>query len=80
MHLGTWLAETSKEQREQLASICDTTVEYLYQLGGGHRMGSGVLIRRIADASAEITPGKVVSKHAMRPDIFAPENATNAAA
>jgi hypothetical protein len=73
MHLGQWLAETTKEQREQLALDCDTTVEYLYQLGGKHRQGSGPLVRRLSEKSAEITPDKVISKHEMRPDIFEPE-------
>lgn len=38
--LQSWMQEHNAEDRKQLATLCNTTVEYLYQLAGGHRKPS----------------------------------------
>jgi transcriptional regulator with XRE-family HTH domain len=55
MRLHELLPRLSAEQRQQLASNCGTSVNYLYQLAGGHRTPSLTLASLIATA----TQGKV---------------------
>ena len=72
LHLQMWLRMASDEEREQLASACETSIEYFYQIAGGHRAGSGRLIRKIEEESHRLTPNRIVSRKIMRPDIFGP--------
>lgn len=72
MQLSELLKELSQTEREQLADDAGTTVEYLYQIAGGHRGGSGKLIRLIAESG--VNNGRT-SKEEMRPDIFGEPNA-----
>lgn len=66
MELRDYLKALKPELRERLAAAAETTVPYLYQLAGGHRMASARLAIRIEDASqGEVT------REELRPDIWA---------
>lgn len=70
MEMGKWLRQTDASERERVASLCNTTVDYFYQIAGGHRLASPQLAGLIQKA----TNGAVTACE-LRPDlaaIFAP--------
>lgn len=46
-----WLLKSTQEQREQVAAEADTSVEYLWQISGGHRNPSKKLAERLEAAT-----------------------------
>lgn len=52
MHLKDYMRPLSKDERQKLAEQAETTVEYLIQLAGGHRIPSLRLAERIEIASS----------------------------
>lgn len=62
--LRHWLQTTRPEAREAAAREARTSVQYLYQLAGGHRRAGPQMARRLAAATG-------VPLHALRPDIWA---------
>ena len=65
MDLKKFLNSITKQERESIASSSGTTVDYFWQLSGGHRKAGPLLAIKIE----EVTSGKV-SRHDLRPDIF----------
>ncbi|WP_461481509.1 hypothetical protein [Porticoccus sp.] len=51
MELGDFLRVASKRERAELASVCNHSVSYLYQLAGKHRYASALLAIRIEQVS-----------------------------
>lgn len=54
--LSEWLRNHSESERKALASDCKTTVAYLYQLAGGHRVPSLRLAMDIANHTGGAVP------------------------
>ncbi|WP_461520057.1 hypothetical protein [Porticoccus sp.] len=51
MELGDFLRIATKRERAELASVCNNSVSYLYQLAGKHRHASALLAIRIEQVS-----------------------------
>lgn len=66
MEMGEWLRHVDASERESVASRCNTTVDYFYQLAGGHRCASPQLAGLIENA----TNGAVTARE-LRPDLAA---------
>ncbi len=64
-----WLKSTNPREREAVAQAAGTKVTYLRQLASGYRVSSWRLAERLEQASAELTPGRVISKVLLRSDI-----------
>lgn len=66
MNISEWLRQADAEERRRVALLCDTTVDYLYQLAGSHRCASPQLAGLIETA----TNGAVTARD-LRPDLAA---------
>lgn len=51
LQIREWLTGASKEERERVATEANTSVDYLYQLAGGHRKASLELADRLQRAA-----------------------------
>lgn len=77
MKLRVFLQCATKREREQLASVCNGSVSYLYQLAGQHRHASPHMATRIEQVSRqmaaksrgrlELVPRESLVRH---PEIF----------
>jgi DNA-binding transcriptional regulator YdaS (Cro superfamily) len=65
MNLKTWIRQTTPEERREICEQIGTTMDYLWQIAGGHSRAS-------ARMALEIERYTGVSKHDLRPDIFGP--------
>lgn len=65
MDLKQYLDTLSVVEREDFAKRCGTTVAYLAQLTGGHRLPSPKLARKFV-----VESGKTISLAKLRPDIW----------
>ena len=66
MNLQNYLRNLKPSERIDFAEKCGTTVAYLYQVAGKHRMPGAGLCRRIeAESQGEVL------KEILRPDYFA---------
>jgi len=65
MNITDWMKQASAERKAEVAAEAGTTVDYLYQLSGGHREPSHRMAKRLHRAS-----GGEMSLAAMRPDIW----------
>ena len=54
MDLRHFLQTATKRERAQLASVCNGSVAYLYQLAGQHRHASPHMATRIEQVSRQI--------------------------
>ncbi|TNE80335.1 MAG: hypothetical protein EP334_03230 [Gammaproteobacteria bacterium] len=54
MELRDFLRLASKRERAELASVCNGSVSYLYQLAGKHRYASALLAIRIEQVSKKM--------------------------
>lgn len=63
--LSDFLKELTPAQRESFARKVKTSVGYLYQIAGGHRLAGHELAKRLEKESAGRVP-----KSKSRPDIF----------
>ena len=68
--LRDYLKALQPEAREALAAASATTLGYLYQLAGGHRLASAAMAVRLETASK----GKV-TREELRPDLFLRQSA-----
>jgi len=78
MKLRNFLKHATKRERAQLASVCNDSVPYLYQLAGQHRHASPQMATRIEQVSRqvavrsegqlELVPRESLVRH---PEIFA---------
>jgi DNA-binding transcriptional regulator YdaS (Cro superfamily) len=75
MNLRQLLHKLTPTERENLADECGTTVEYFWQIAGGHRKPGPLLARKIEQHSS----GKVTAME-LRPDIFGNLNQNDTAA
>lgn len=66
MDMKNYLKNHTKAEREALAARCGTSVEYFWQIAGGHRKPSHGLAIRLEEAS-----GGAVTREGLRPDIYA---------
>ena len=66
MEMSEWLRQTDPGERERVASLCNTTADYFYQIAGGHRLASPQLAALIESA----TNGAVTARK-LRPDLAA---------
>jgi len=65
MRLHELLPKLTAEQRNVLAEKCGTSVNYLYQLAGGHRRPSMAMAANIAQATGGKVPiSSWLSQHA----------------
>lgn len=65
MKLRQYLDELKPEARRSFADRVGTTMDYFYQLTGGHRKPSVELVKRIESES-----GGKVTRYELRPDIY----------
>ena len=78
MELRIFLKHATKRERVQLATVCNDSVSYLYQIAGQHRHASPQMATRIEQVSRqvaaqsngrlEIVPRESLVRH---PEIFA---------
>ena len=54
MKLRTFLKYASKRERAELATVCNDSVAYLYQLAGKHRHASPQMAMRIEQVSRQV--------------------------
>jgi len=54
MELRTFLKQATKSERVQLATVCNGSVAYLYQLAGQHRHASPQMATRIEQVSRKM--------------------------
>ncbi|WP_325435601.1 hypothetical protein [Pseudomonas nitroreducens] len=59
-----WLTSASEEERKRVAGAAATSVAYLYQLAGGHRLASLGLANRLCEAT-----GGLLTIEGIRPDL-----------
>lgn len=53
--LANWLRVARRDEREALAALAGTTVGYLYQLAGGHRVNpSAKLVQGLVQGAAAL--------------------------
>lgn len=64
MDMKTYLKQATPAQRETLAQAVDSSVGYLYLIGGGHRRASPDLCQRLVAAEKKLTLTE------LRPDIW----------
>ncbi len=65
MILKDWIKRTPPKERADICKQVGTTMDYLWQLAGGHSRASPKLALALEAATG-------VSKHDLRPDIFGP--------
>ena len=58
------MQNATPEEREQLASLVDSTVAYFYQIAGGHKQPGPKLCKRLVSAEPRLTLTE------LRPDIW----------
>lgn len=51
MKMRDFLRAASKSERSDVADVCETSVAYLYQLGGRHRHASAFMATRLEEAT-----------------------------
>lgn len=66
-NLTLWLAEATADERQQLAELAGTGVNYLSQLSGGHRNASPELARELERAAAAIRKQRSPKARALLP-------------
>ena len=54
MKLRNFLKHATKRERVQLASVCNNSVAYLYQIAGQHRNASPHMATRIEQISRQV--------------------------
>ena len=54
MELTTFLRHATKLERTELATVCNNSVAYLYQLAGQHRYASPHMATRIEQVSRQL--------------------------
>lgn len=62
MNLKDWMHSTNHEERSAVAAAARTSVGYLWQLAGKHRVPSKGLVERLESATKAITPDRVIDK------------------
>ena len=62
MQLKEWMNKATAEEREALAKAASTSVGYLWQISGYHRKPSSYLAKDLEQASAAVTPDRVLSR------------------
>jgi hypothetical protein len=77
MKLRTFLKHATKRERTQLATVCNDSVAYLYQMAGQHRHASPQMATRLeqvsrqmaaqSDGRLELVPRESLVRH---PEIF----------
>lgn len=65
MKLRDWIRATPPAERAEACAQIGTTMDYLWQIAGGHCRAGAKMAVAIEDATG-------VSKHDLRPDIFGP--------
>lgn len=71
MHLKKWLTtHPPGDIRTALLQRVGCRVLYLHQVAGGHKNASAKRAKLIEDATRELTPGAVVTRAELRPDLF----------
>lgn len=70
MELREYLKILDPDAREALAAASATTLGYLYQLAGGHRLASAHLCNRL-----EVASDRRVTREELRPDLFLRQSA-----
>ena len=54
MEMKEFLQLATKRERAKVASVCNHSVAYLYQLAGKHRYASGLLATRIEQVTRHV--------------------------
>lgn len=62
MNIHEWMSKSSISEREELAKRAKTSVAYLWQLSGNHRVPSRKLAEKLEHCSREVTPNRVISR------------------
>ena len=65
MDMRTYLHSVTPDERLRLANELGTSVNYFFQIAGGHRKASFTLAKRLEKAT-----NGVLRKESLRPDIF----------
>lgn len=64
MDMKTYLRQATSEQREQLATAVESSVDYFYQIAGGHKKPGTDLCKRLVAAEPKLTLTE------LRPDVW----------
>jgi hypothetical protein len=59
MELRQFLKVASKRERAEVATVCNDSVSYLYQLAGKHRYASALMAVRIEALTRTVAAGSV---------------------
>lgn len=57
MELSQFLKAASKRERAEVATVCNDSVSYLYQLAGKHRYASALMATRLEVRTREVASG-----------------------
>lgn len=68
MKLSKWIKKSTFEELKKLAKRVDCHPRYLYQVGT--KGCSAGLAKKIERCTEKLTPGRVVKKNELRPDIW----------
>lgn len=60
-----FLKNSSSDERKKVAGLAGTTVNYFWQVAGGHRKPSALLAKRL-----EVASEKKMTRAGLRPDIY----------
>ena len=70
MDMKTWLRQASKVERQALADVVSSSVQYFYLIAGGHRRPGSRLCQLLVKHEPQLTLCK------LRPDIWTPLDGT----
>ena len=68
MKLSKWIKTSSTDELKELAKKCGCCSNYIYQVAA--KGCSAGLAKKIERATMKLTPGRVVTKYELRPDIW----------
>lgn len=72
MRLSAWMKKVGPEVSRRVAERCGTTVNYFYQLNGGHSRAGLKLAKKIVCETRRETPDGFVTPHDLRDDAYPP--------
>ena len=54
MNLSIFLRRSTRQERVEVAAVCNSSVAYLYQIAGGHRFASPLMAIRIEGHTCQV--------------------------
>ena len=77
MNVKSWLKATKNHMadRQKVIDELQTSINYIHQMSGGHKVPTVKYARRLEAASRKHTPYAVMTKEALRPDVWGSDEA-----